>query len=249
MTLFDKFKNTIPTNDLLIKRVLDRVLYGKPPKDIKIQFSDLLIRIHDDIYKEYLYEQENSGQKVINDEIKKKGTISFNDLDSFLLSISQSRKSRAGKAFELIIENLLTKLGYPYSKQVVIEGAKPDYVLPSEEYFLKQPLDSILLTAKRTLRERWRQVVTEANKGYGYFLATIDDGISKNQIELASKNKIFIVVPRALKQSVPHYKESYSVITFEEFFENYLDPAMRRWGMKVSEPTPPEYKSSQKPLF
>lgn len=177
--------------------------------------------------------KKSSGQKVIDSQIKKNGGIDFNELDMFFLSISQSRKSRAGKAFEYIIEEMLNRLGYPFSDQVIIDGAKPDYVMPSEEHFRKKPLDSIIFTAKRTLRERWRQVVTEANKGYGYYLATIDEKITKSQILQAESHKIYIVVPKSLKDDNPVYADSYSVISFEQFFEQQLDPAMKRWGLST----------------
>ena len=70
------------------------------------------------------------------------------------MSIFQSRKSRAGKAFEYTIRELFSRLSYPFSEQVKIDGAKPDFVMPSENYFIRKPLDSIIFTAKRTLRER-----------------------------------------------------------------------------------------------
>ncbi len=233
MSYFEEFKLHMPTNEEICQQVSDRLLAGVSKECLKVNFSDYLTRMQDDIYAFYLEKQLAVGQKVIDDQIQETGTIDFNDLNSFFLSISQSRKSRAGKAFEYIIESMLVKLEYPFSDQVVIDGAKPDYVMPSEEHFREKPLDSIIFTAKRTLRERWRQVVTEANKGYGYYLATIDEKISKNQIQQAESHKIYIVVPKALKESNPAYAGSYSVVSFEQFFEQQLDPAMKRWGLGV----------------
>tara|TARA_Y100000590_G_scaffold466398_1_gene641639 strand:- start:49067 stop:49264 length:198 start_codon:yes stop_codon:yes gene_type:complete len=60
-------------------------------------------------------------------------------------------------------------LGFPLDGQVKVDGAKPDFVMPSSEYFDQNPIDCMLLTAKKTLRECWRQVVTEANVTYSYF--------------------------------------------------------------------------------
>lgn len=233
MNLFEAFKTHMLTNDEICHEVADKVLAGISTELLKKDFSKYLSRMQDDIYTLYLDSQLFAGQKVIDEQTKVSGTVDFNDLDKFFLSLSQSRKSRAGKAFEFIIEVMLVKLGYPFSDQVVIDGAKPDYVMPSEEYFRDKPLDSIILTAKRTLRERWRQVVTEANKGYGYYLATIDEKITKSQIQQAETHKIYIVVPRALKENIPVYADSYSVISFEKFFEQQLDPAMKRWGLAL----------------
>lgn len=221
----------MPSNDQLCRKVAEEVLAGKNKDYVKSNFSNILDLMQDKIYGEYLKEQQKIGQEIIDDEIRNKEQIKYNELDKFFLSISQSRKSRAGSAFEFIIREMLVRLDYPFSEQVVIGGAKPDYVLPSEQYFLERPLDSILLTAKRTLRERWRQIVTEANKAYGYFLATIDTKISQNQIKQTSEHKVYIVVPDSIKQEIRHYKSAYNVITFENFFENHLDPAMKRWKL------------------
>jgi len=228
---FEQFKEEMPTNRALCERVAEEVLKDLDELSIKGKFSSLVDEIQDAIYREYLTSQATVGQKVIDASIEETGGVDFDELDKFFLSISQSRKSRAGTAFEYIIQELFRRLSYPADTQVVIEGAKPDFVMPSEEYFRSKPLDSLIFTVKRTLRERWRQVVTEANKGYGYFLATIDEKISANQIQQASENKIFIVTTERNIAGNDAYKDAYSVISFEEFFERHLDPAMRRWDL------------------
>lgn len=241
-TLFQSFKMQMPNNAELCNRVCDRILADQSNAEIKENFSLLVVAIHDGIYKEYLSEQEKIGQSLIDGKISIDGTINFVEFDRFLMSIGQSRKSRAGKAFEIIIETLLTRLGYPFAEQVDIDGAKPDYILPSEEMFRAKPLDCLLLTAKRTLRERWRQVVTEANKSYAYFLATFDEQISSNQLKAASEQKIYVVVPKDRIDSNSDYDDAYNVISFEDFFLKHLDPAMNRWGIEVKEPTS-DYRS------
>lgn len=230
MTLFDEFKKNVPGNDILCKKAADVVLAGKSDGEIKDNFSLYFEQMQEEIYRQYLVAQESSGQKVIDNKIAEEGALYFADIDKLLMSIFQSRKSRAGKAFEYIIKELFTRLSYPFSEQVDIEGATPDFVMPSEAYFRKRPLDSIIFTAKRTLRERWRQVVTEANKGYSFFLATIDQKIGSNQIEHAAKHKIYLVVPASLKNGIEVYKDAYNVISFEQFFEQHLDPALKRWN-------------------
>ena len=87
-------------------------------------------------------------------------------------------------------------------KQIKVKGAKPDFVLPSESFLSTHPLDAMLLTAKRTLRERWRQVVTEANVAHSYYLATLDDKISANQLKEAEKNKIYIIRQICIQKSI-----------------------------------------------
>ncbi|MDX8388994.1 MAG: type II restriction endonuclease [Mariprofundaceae bacterium] len=230
MSLFTDFKQEVPVNAILCSRAADVVLEDKKEGEIKKDFSILFDQMQNEIYQQYLKAENDAGQSVIDNLIIETGTIKFEDMNSFLMSIFQSRKSRAGKAFEYIIRELFSRLSYPFAEQVDVDGATPDFIMPSEESFRRNPLGSIIFTAKRTLRERWRQVVTEANKGYGFFLATLDNKITQNQIDQAVKNKIYIVVPEALKQDNDIYKNAHSVLSFEQFFEQHLDPAVSRWS-------------------
>ncbi|HZL68556.1 MAG TPA: type II restriction endonuclease [Candidatus Limnocylindrales bacterium] len=84
----------------------------------------------------------------------------FYALDRFFLGLTQGRRPRAGAAFELVIRRLFVALNYPFTSQAVING-QPDFILPSVEHFRKNAMDAIIFTVKRTLRERWRQIVTE----------------------------------------------------------------------------------------
>jgi EcoRII C terminal len=247
--LYENFKTRMPTNEQLCEAAAKEHLRTHDHIHIKSNFSNLIDELNQEVYKKYLEAQSHSGQRVIESRLSEGKDSLYEDLDSFFMSVFQSRKSRAGGAFEFIIKELFVRLGYPFSTQVDIEGAKPDFVLPGEDYFSEDPLGSIIFTAKRTLRERWRQVVTEANKGYGFFLATIDNKVSASQIKQMEKHKVHMVVPESLHSKIEHYKEGRNVITFENFFKHYLDPAMDRWGLSVSEPPPPEYSSGQKNLF
>lgn len=153
---------------------------------------------------------------------------SFDELNRFFLSLAQSRKARAGGAFEAIIRKLFTALEYPFDEQIVING-KPDFLLPGEAHYRKHPSDCIIFTAKRTLRERWRQIVTEGTRGLGFFLATIDEKVTETQMDEMKASRIYLVVEGRLKDGNETYKQALNVITFESFFRHHLDPAMQRW--------------------
>lgn len=228
MKLFENFKKNMPTNEQLCEGAVKNVLEGKDKNHIKNNFSALIDDANSKIYEAYLKAQSSAGNPLIIARCEQSKEGLFEEFDSFFMSIFQSRKSRAGDAFEHMIRSLFKSLDYPFSEQINIEGAKPDFILPSEEYFRERPLDCIIFTAKRTLRERWRQVVTEANKGYGFFLATIDEKISGSQIDQMARHKVYLVVPKKLKNE--KYAAYYNVLSFEEFFGKHLDPAMSRWG-------------------
>ena len=83
MKMFEKFKQSMSTNEALCSRIIDRVLTSKTSNEIKKDFSSLLLKIHNDIYEEYLHEQNRSGQNVIDDEIKARA---YSASDIFLLT-------------------------------------------------------------------------------------------------------------------------------------------------------------------
>ena len=90
-------------------------------------------------------------------------------------------------------------------------------------------MDSVIFTLKRTLRERWRQIVTEGTRGLGFYLGTIDEDIAIRDLEEMKTARIYIVVPERIKNVREDYKKAPNVISFEDFFTHHLDPAMNRW--------------------
>ena len=90
-------------------------------------------------------------------------------------------------------------------------------------------MDCIIFTAKRTLRERWRQIVIEGTRGLGFYLATIVEKVSTIQLDEMKNHRIYLVMPESIKSNNTKYNAQANVITFEEFFQYHLDPAVKRW--------------------
>nr|WP_308495511.1 type II restriction endonuclease [Duganella guangzhouensis] len=150
----------------------------------------------------------------------------FYQIDGILLSAAQTRKSRAGASFELHIERLLTDGGIPHEVQVIADAKKrPDFVLPSFTAYmdpLRDRTGALVLSAKTTLRERWKQVQGEI-RNCDLFLATVDEGIAENAIKDMERQGIVLVVPESLKKSdTTVYKSQSNVISFKSFFETEL---------------------------
>jgi hypothetical protein len=148
------------------------------------------------------------------------------EIDRIMLSASQQRKSRAGYSFEHQIEAMLAAGSVPFDKQVVIEAKKrPDFVLPSLAHLRKVtegPGRGLILSAKTTLRERWKQVEREMG-GSDLFLATVDETIAANAIEDMASLKITLVVPESLKSSKStEYVRHDNVVDFATFFGREL---------------------------
>jgi hypothetical protein len=157
------------------------------------------------------------------------------EIDAIMLSASQQRRSRAGASFEHHIESLLSAARAPYERQVVIESRRrPDFVLPSFKH-LRTPsagdAPGLILSAKTTLRERWKQVKLEKQDD-DLYLATVDENISGAAISDMATHNIFLVVPEALKvgdrgkKAVTEYHGHHNVLSFREWFDDVL--AVRR---------------------
>jgi hypothetical protein len=147
-------------------------------------------------------------------------------VDALLLSAAQQRKSRAGYSFEHHIEYLLRTGDIPFHKQVVLEAKKrPDFVLPSRELYLaddRTRIDALVLSAKTTLRERWKQVNREV-RNCVLFLATLDENVAGNAIADMAAQGIILVVPESLKTSkITEYAKHDNVIDFSTFFRNEI---------------------------
>ena len=234
---------SIPDQQVIISEALDEIIsvYGRDPANLKANYDDAVFQSEKLAYRVYLREEEKYGRRVMEalgvyliqmmeeDRSFSLGGVlgeHFTILDRFFLSLAQSRKARAGKGFEEIHNYLFRMLGYPFTAQAVING-KPDFIMPSVEYYYKNPMDSIIFTAKRTLRERWRQIVTEGTRGLGFFLATIDGAVTREQLSEMMRHRIYMVVPEDLRRE--KYIGMENVISFSEFFRDHLDPRMEAW--------------------
>jgi len=239
--LFDCFKRYMLSSDDVVEKGMEITLGGiSDAETIKKSFSKYVTNSELKVYDLFLEAQKEAWRKGIKEYIERFGdadvtlsqarflTEDFDELDKFFLSLSQSRRVRAGLAFQYIIKDLFKRLDYPFSEQQVING-QPDFLLPSIEYYQKFPVDCIIFTVKRTLRERWRQIVTEGTRGLGFYLATIDKSITQNQLGEMASNRIYLVVPVSMKTNTDRYRACANVLSFETFFEDVLDPKMRHW--------------------
>lgn len=159
--------------------------------------------------------------------------LDFPKIDALLLSAAQQRKSRAGYSFEHHIEAMLADGSVPFEKQVVLEAKKrPDFILPSKALYesaTRQHDEALVLSAKTTLRERWKQVGGEM-RDCDLYLATVDESIAVNAIKDMASQGIRLVVPESLKNSdTTEYKAQDSVVSFKDFFESDIAVRRKRW--------------------
>lgn len=128
-----------------------------------------------------------------------------NDVDAFInfsLSVQNRRKSRAGSALENHLEFLFAERGIQYTRTPCTEGrAKPDFVFPGEaEYHDKNysPLLLTMLGVKSSCKDRWRQILAEADRIERKHLLTLEPRISENQTREMEARHVQLVLPSGI---------------------------------------------------
>lgn len=176
-------------------------------------------KISDEVYDHIEYLQSNPDKKIIEwtnmeyslfraieqsryGDIVKAGFPSVEDFVKTANSVLNRRKSRAGKSLEHHLEAIFNANSIRYTAQAITEGnKKPDFIFPSEEKYhdMSFAVDKInSLAAKTTCKDRWRQVLNEANRlrGKDKFLCTLQQGISPAQMDEMNEEQVILVVPK-----------------------------------------------------
>ena len=135
----------------------------------------------------------------------------FGTVDEFIQmanSVSNRRKSRSGKSLEIHLEHLFRQFGLAtFSTQCRTEGTKrPDFIFPScadyrDPTFPDQKLR--MLAVKTTCKDRWRQVLNEANRVDRIHLFTLQEGVSPHQFAEMTTENVKLVVPKPLHTKYP----------------------------------------------
>ena len=127
------------------------------------------------------------------------------ELVRFSNIILNRRKSRAGKSLEHHLATIFTAAQLKYEEQAVTEdNKKPDFLFPDGKAYhdLLFPADKLIfLGAKTTCKDRWRQVLNEANRIETKYLFTLQQGISKNQLLEMRHEHLKLVVPASYRSS------------------------------------------------
>lgn len=156
-------------------------------------------------------------------------------------SVTQSRRSRAGKAFERIIRHILDIKGFPCDDQSragghVFEqaglGKIVDGLLPGLQQYNQHRAKCAILTMKTTLRERWQEVVEELHRTNvpHIYLLTLDDAVSRQVLDTMRHHNITLVAPINVKERAP---DVMNLISFEQLFNQDLPHLLQWWEGKM----------------
>lgn len=128
--------------------------------------------------------------------------------DSFIkyaLSVLNRRKSRAGQSLENHLAQLLNDNNIYFSRTPVTEAkSKPDFLFPGIDYYKDPSFPAELLHmlgVKTTCKDRWRQVLVEADRIPRKHLLTLQGAISVNQTSEMQLHHLQLVVPKSIHAS------------------------------------------------
>lgn len=192
------FKAFRLNTDIVISRPDDELL-----KWISIEF-DLFKAIENNRYGEII----RNPFATVDELIKTANTI------------LNRRKARAGKSLEHHLSEVFNIWKLSYTSQAITEQKKkPDFIFPNIEAYFSEPIGSkklVFLGAKTTCKDRWRQVVGEADRIPQKHLFTLQQGISANQLKEMKSAGVTLVIPKPYMKSFPKaYREG--IWTLDKF--------------------------------
>lgn len=134
-----------------------------------------------------------------------KGFSEVDDFISFSLSVQNRRKSRAGLAFENHLEHIFVENRLTFDRGSYTENrSKPDFLFPGSREYRDDafPVAGLsMLGVKSSCKERWRQVLAEANRIQSKHLATLEPAISSFQLAEMQASSLQLVVPGPLHET------------------------------------------------
>ncbi len=132
---------------------------------------------------------------------------------SFSLSVQNRRKSRAGLALENHLEILFQECGIRYTRTPVTENkSKPDFIFPDIAEYHDSSSDDTKLTmlgVKSSCKDRWRQVLAEADRIRNKHLLTLEAAISINQTDEMRAKNLQLILPQELHSTYMPEQQSW----------------------------------------
>lgn len=143
----------------------------------------------------------------------------------FANSITNRRKSRAGKSLELHARQIFDEEGLAYSHSESTEGKRtPDFLFPSVDAYndsSRDPARLRMLAAKTTCKDRWRQILNEAARIEQKHLLTLQEGVSVQQFQEMQQSHVTLVVPEGLMSKYPSEVRPH-LVSLSQFIEDTI---------------------------
>lgn len=175
-------------------KINDKIIQANPDREI-LKWLDAEFQLFKTI------EKNRYSERI------KKPFKSVEELVDVANSLLNRRKSRAGKSLEYHLAEVFKISRLKFEAQSVTEDKKkPDFLFPNSKAYLDKNFNKeklIILASKTTCKDRWRQVLNEADRVRTKHLFTLQQGISKNQLEEMYKYNVCLVVPKPYLKEFP----------------------------------------------
>ena len=166
-----------------------------------------------------------------------KGFTSVQEFVKYSHSVTNRRKTRTGNSLEFNLESIFLDENISFETQVITENRKkPDFIFPSGKAYhaVEFPSDELhMMAAKTCCKDRWRQILNEANRITTKHLFTLQQGVSSNQLQEMKDNNVELVVPEPHLGSFPkEWRKSLFVldgfVTFIKRQQEHI-PRLEQW--------------------
>lgn len=222
-----------------LKQLAEKLLQENHAFPTTEQMSAAARELRTKLFRENVLSWKNPDQQLINwtdEEFKlfraveneeygpllHKGFDTVDDFTTLANKVLNRRKSRAGKSLEHHLAALFDDNELQYTPQARTEGKKvPDFIFPSEWKYhdMNFPADQLIsLAAKTTCKDRWRQVITEADRIPIHHLCTLQQGVSEAQMDEMESENVILVVPKPYISSYPKSKRD-RIWTLKKFID------------------------------
>jgi hypothetical protein len=209
--MLEKFDRSFPTTEVFSAYARETLPEVKPIDDPDQALVDWMLQ------EEMLF---RTLEKYFVEERLQTG---FKDIDSFVqysLSIQNRRKSRVGYALEHHLAEIFDRHRISYERGAKTEGKKkPDFLFPDGKSYHDPdyPVSQLsMLGVKSTCKDRWRQVLSEADRIDRKHLLTMEPGISVSQTAEMKASQLQLVIPRELLQTYRNSQVDW-LITLRDF--------------------------------
>lgn len=203
--------NTFPSGRDIFQHIVNlvpRVNWQRSIDELLLKRRELEFQIFEKIEQQEVLPSIRNGFDSVEEFIK------------YAHSVSNRRKSRTGTSLELNLESIFRNEQIAFETQVITENRKkPDFLFPSGRAYHDDAFPTVklhMLASKTCCKDRWRQMLNEANRITTKHLFTLQQGVSGHQLQEMRDNNVELVVPAPYLTSFPKEWRD-SLLTLEGF--------------------------------
>ena len=163
--------------------------------------------------RECEFEIFRSLEEAVELPVIKAGFKTIEEFTARAQTVLQRRKSRSGRSLELHAKALFVEEGLKEGTQFVHQPPEsdpgkrgPDFLFPSGAAYADPSFPAArlrMLAVKTTFKDRWRQILTEADRIGTKHLLTLQEGVSESEFRAMVGKGVQLVVPEPLKEAFP----------------------------------------------